>query len=142
MSRRGASEEAEARLLAVLEIDLDAEKEPPPPAWSPAIGERLIGEFIGWVLRDSQYGGKVQVALIHSNSGVRYSVWCGSKGLRDAMKKEDPRPGDAIAIMRRNDRKTGGGHLAKQYKVAVDRNNGGSSPRADDQIEGGTDEKS
>ncbi len=136
MSRRGASKEAEARLLAILEIDLDAEKEPPPPAWSPEVGERLIGEFLGWVERDSQFGGQAKVALIQANSGARYSVWCASKGLKYEMEAADPKPGDAIAIVRREDRDTGKEFPLKRFQVAVDRNNG-SPPRADESVGGG-----
>ena len=126
MSRRGTDKETEDRLLAVLEIDLDAEREPSVPTWSPQIGEQLIGEFLDMTSKPSQYEGKgeVPVALIQSNSGVRYAVWCGAWMLRSAMQEAKLKPGNGVAIKRLEDRDTGKKHPERRFKVVVDRNDG------------------
>jgi len=136
MSRRGAIKEVEARLLAVLEKDLEAEKEPPPPTWTPEIGDKLTGEFRGWALRDSRFGGQVQVALVRSDAGVLRSVWCETKRLKSAMDNTDPKPGDGITIERGWDIDIGRDYPLRTFRVVVNRNDG-SLPRAYGILEGG-----
>ena len=126
-----------ARLRALLEVDVSEEVEPPPPAWKPEPGDVLLGSFIGWVTVTARFEKKHQIALVQDTSGARYSVWCSPKMLRSEMKKADPRPGDAIAIKRLEDRDVGKPHPLKQFKVAVDRSNG-SPPRSDQNTERGT----
>jgi len=138
MSRRGTDKDAEARLLAILEIDLASEREPSVPTWSPQIGEQLIGEFLDWIYKPSRFEGQgeVPVALIQSNSGVRYAVWCSAWRLKAAMQAADLQRGNAIAIKRLGDRDTGKKNPSRRFKVVVDRNDG-SPPRTYGETGGG-----
>jgi len=141
MKPKKPSDKAEARqrakrLAAILEIDLGKEKEPPPASWSPEIGDKLVGKFRGWATRDSRFGGQVQVALVRSDAGVLYSVWCETKRLKSAMDKADPQPSDGITIERGGDIDISRDYPLRTFRVVVDRDDG-SPPRAYGILEGG-----
>ena len=135
-SEKATARQRAKRLREILEIDLEKQREPPPASWSPEIGDKLTGEFRGWAIRDSRFGGKVHVALVRSDAGVLYSVWCETKRLKSAMDNADPQPADGITIERGGDIDIGRDYPLKTFRVVVEKNDG-SPPRAYGKLEGG-----
>jgi len=139
-NKRAEARKRAKRLDAILAIDLEAEKEPPPASsklWTPEIGDKLVGKFRGWATRDSRFGGQVQVALVRSDAGVLYSVWCEAYRLKSAMDAADPQPGDGITIERGGDTDIGKDYPLKTHEVVIDKHDG-APPRAYGKLEGGT----
>ncbi len=119
MTDRGAKKKAEARLLEVLEIDLEADREPIAVAWMPEEGEELVGKFRRWSVRTDANGKGHSVALIRDDAGQLYSVWCLHVVLKKAMARADPQPGDRIKIERQGDCMSVKKRIYRMYRVAV-----------------------
>jgi hypothetical protein len=119
MTGRGGKKKDEARLLEVLEIDLEADREPIAVAWMPEEGEELVGMFRRWSVRTDANGQDHPVALIRDDAGQLYSVWCLHVVLKKAMHRVDPQPGDRIKIERQGDCMSAKKRIYRMYRVAI-----------------------
>ncbi len=147
MTGKRERKKREARLIAVLEVDTDADREPIAAAWMPEEGETLEAEFRRWSVRTDSNGNDQDVAIVRGGAEQLYSVWCSPVVLKKKMHRANPQPGERLRIKRLGDCMSTKKRIYKMYEVEVlsrakaneaSPTKNGSPPSADKNLEEGT----
>ena len=102
-----------------LRARLDTTETPSKP-WQPEPSDELIGVFTGWTRGTTRRNETHPIALVETEAGETWAVWCFYAVLREELQKAAPKPGETILIRRGEDRKGPNGRY-RVYRVAVDR---------------------
>lgn len=89
-------------------------------SWSPNVGDRLIGRYLGMEQVPTKYGIKPVMKVRDEASGEALTVWMNVV-LVSEFEREQPTIGDRIGIERLEDGKQTKGNPPKRYVMRVDR---------------------